>query len=143
MGRTNVIEVPLENLLNADKAFANLTQGSKRPVIQNNYKEESKTMSDIDISEYLGGTPQRSAVQQNNTFYVNMDKTTKALLAEQVKTNKLLGVLVQSVRENGLKIDELPQHIAELVAANNLPDSDLGIESLESDSDTIDDNLLP
>lgn len=143
MGRTNVIEVPLENLLNADKAFANLTQGSKRPVIQNNYKEESKTMSDIDISEYLGGTPQRSAVQQNNTFYVNMDKTTKALLAEQVKTNKLLGVLVQSVRENGLKIDELPQHIAELVAANNLPDSDLGIESLEGDSDTIDDDLLP
>lgn len=129
--------------MNADKAFDNITQGSKRPVIQNNYtKEEPKTMSDIDISEYLGGTPQRSAVQQNNTFYVNMDKTTKALLAEQVKTNKLLGVLVQSVRENGVKIDELPQHIAEVMTSNNLPDADLGIETLGG-SDDIDDTLLP
>ena len=136
---TQVIEVPLSDLLNADKAFNNITQGSKRPVIQNNYKtEEPKTMSDIDISEYLGGTPQR-AVQQNNTFYVNMDKTTKALLAEQVKTNKLLGVLVQSVRENGVKIDELPQHIAEVVTSTNLPDADLS----EEISTEIDDNLLP
>lgn len=95
-------------------------------------------MSDIDISDYLGGTPQR-AVQQNNTFYVNMDKTTKALLAEQVKTNKLLGILVQSVRENGVKIDELPQHIAELIAANDLPDADLS----EDVSTDIDDTLLP
>lgn len=134
------IQVNLSDLLNADKAFDNITQGSKRPVIQNNYtKEEHKTMSDIDISEYLGGTPQRSAVQQNNTFYVNMDKTTKALLAEQVKTNKLLGVLVQSVRENGVKIDELPQHIAEVVASTNLPDADLS----EDVSTDIDDNLLP
>ena len=78
------IQVNLTDLLNADKAFDNITQGSSRPVIQNNYtKEEPKTMSDIDISEYLGGTPQRSAVQQNNTFYVNMDKTSKAILAEQ------------------------------------------------------------
>lgn len=137
---TQVIEIPLEDLLNADKAFDNITQGSKRPVIQNNYiKEEPKTMSDIDISEYLGGTPQRSAVQQNNTFYVNMDKTTKALLAEQVKTNKLLGVLVQSVRENGVKIDELPQHIAEVIASTNLPDADLS-EDISTD---IDDTLLP
>ena len=137
---TQVIEIPLEDLLNADKAFNNITRGSKRPVIQNNYtKEEPKTMSDIDISEYLGGTPQRSAVQQNNTFYVNMDKTTKALLAEQVKTNKLLGVLVQSVRENGVKIDELPQHIAEVIASTNLPDADLS-EDISTD---IDDTLLP
>lgn len=137
-----VIEVNLTDLLNADKAFENLTQGSKRPVIQNNYtKEEPKTMSDIDISEYLGGTPQR-AVQQNNTFYVNMDKTTKALLAEQVKTNKLLGILVQSVRENGVKIDELPQHLAEVMTSTNLPDADLGIETLGG-SDDIDDTLLP
>lgn len=137
------IQVNLTDLLNADKAFDNITQGSKRPVIQNNYtKEEPKTMSDIDISEYLGGTPQRSAVQQNNTFYVNMDKTTKALLAEQVKTNKLLGVLVQSVRENGVKIDELPQHIAEVMTSTNLPDADLGIETLGG-SDDIDDTLLP
>ena len=136
---TRVIEVPLTDLLNADKAFNNITQGSKRPVIQNNYTQnESKTMSDIDISEYLGGTPQRS-VQQNNTFYVNMDKTTKALLAEQVKTNKLLGVLVQSVRENGVKIDELPQHIAEVMTSTNLPDADLS----EDISTEIDDNLLP
>lgn len=134
------IQVNLSDLLNADKAFDNITQGSKRPVIQNNYtKEEPKTMSDIDISEYLGGTPQRSAVQQNNTFYVNMDKTTKALLAEQVKTNKLLGVLVQSVRENGVKIDELPAHIAEVVASTNLPDADLS----EDVSTDIDDTLLP
>lgn len=137
------IQVNLTDLLNADKAFDNITQGSKCPVIQNNYKEEEpKTMSDIDISEYLGGTPQRSAVQQNNTFYVNMDKTTKALLAEQVKTNKLLGVLVQSVRENGVKIDELPAHIAEVMTSNNLPDADLGIETLGG-SDDIDDTLLP
>ena len=134
------IQVNLSDLLNANKAFDNITQGSKRPVIQNNYtKEEPKTMSDIDISEYLGGTPQRSAVQQNNTFYVNMDKTTKALLAEQVKTNKLLGVLVQSVRENGVKIDELPAHIAEVVASTNLPDADLS----EDVSTDIDDTLLP
>ena len=136
---TQVVQVPLTDLLNADKAFNNITQGSSRPVIQNNYKkEEPKTMSDIDISEYLGGTPQR-AVQQNNTFYVNMDKTSKAILAEQVKTNKLLGVLVQSVRENGVKIDELPQHIAELMASANLPDADL-TEDISTD---IDDTLLP
>lgn len=136
----SAIQVNLTDLLNADKAFDNITQGSSRPVIQNNYtKEESKTMSDIDVSEYLGGTPQRSAVQQNNTFYVNMDKTTKALLAEQVKTNKLLGILVQSVRENGVKIDELPQHITEVFTSNNLPDADLS----EDVSTNIDDTLLP
>lgn len=136
----SAIQVNLTDLLNADKAFDNITQGSSRPVIQNNYtKEESKTMSDIDVSEYLGGTPQRSAVQQNNTFYVNMDKTTKALLAEQVKTNKLLGILVQTVRENGVKIDELPQHITEVLTSNNLPDADLS----EDVSTDIDDTLLP
>ena len=136
---TQVIQVPLEDLINADKAFNNITQGSKRPVFQNNYtKEEPKTMSDIDVSDYLGGTPQR-AVQQNNTFYVNMDKTTKALLAEQVKTNKLLGILVQTVRENGVKIDELPQHITEVLTSNNLPDADLS-EDISTD---IDDTLLP
>ena len=136
------IQVNLSDLLNADKAFDNITQGSKRPVIQNNYtKEESKTMSDIDISEYLGGTPQR-AVQQNNTFYVNMDKTSKAILAEQVKTNKLLGILVQTVRENGVKIDELPQHIAEVVTMQNLPEGDLSNSGLDVNTD-IDDNLLP
>lgn len=139
---TQVVQIPLTDLLNADKAFNNITQGSSRPVIQNNYtKEKPKTMSDIDISEYLGGTPQR-AVQQNNTFYLNMDKTTKALLAEQVKTNKLLGILVQSVRENGVKIDELPQHLAEVITSTNLPDADLGIETLGG-SDDIDDTLLP
>jgi hypothetical protein len=137
------IQVNLTDLLNADKAFDNITQGSKRPVIQNNYtKEEPKTMSDIDISEYLGGTPQRSAVQQNNTFYVNMDKTSKAILAEQVKTNKLLGILVQTVRENGVKIDELPQHIAEVVTLQNLPEGDLSISGLDVNSD-IDDTILP
>ena len=134
------IQVNLTDILNADKAFDNITQGSKRPVIQNNYtKEEYKTMSDIDISEYLGGTPQRSAVQQNNTFYVNMDKTSKAILAEQVKTNKLLGILVQSVRENGVKIDELPSHIAEVMTSANLPDADLS----EDISTELDDTLLP
>lgn len=133
------IKVNLTDLLNADKAFENITQGSSRPVIQNNYtKEEPKTMSDIDISEYLGGTTQR-AVQQNNTFYVNMDKTSKAILAEQVKTNKLLGILVQSVRENGVKIDELPQHITEVLTSNNLPDADLS----EDISTELDDTLLP
>lgn len=82
-------------MLNADKAFKNLTQGSSLPVIQNNYREEeSKTMTDVDISEYIGGTPQKRPVQQNNTFYVNMDKTSKAILMEQQKTNKLLGLLV-------------------------------------------------
>ena len=142
---SSYVQVDLNDLLNADKAFKNLTQGSNRPVIQNKIKqEEHKTMSDIDISEYLGGTPQSSAVKQNNTFYVNMDKTTKALLAEQVKTNKLLGVLVQSVRENGVKIDELPQHIAEAVAANNLPDAEImnDAEYEAATSSQIDD-LLP
>ena len=141
------IQVNLTDLLNADKAFDNITQGSKRPVIQNNYtKEEPKTMSDIDISEYLGGTPQRSAVQQNNTFYVNMDKTTKALLAEQIKTNKLLGVLVQSVRDNGLKIEELPQTLAEMLAANNLPDAEIMNDAeyaAAQAADTSIDDLLP
>lgn len=137
---TNVVQVSLTDLLNADKAFSNITQGSKRPVIKNNYKpEEPKTMSDIDLSDYLGGTPQSSAVKQNNTFYVNMDKTSKALLAEQIKTNKLLGILVQSVRENGVKIDELPSHIAEVIASTNLPDADLS-EDISTD---IDDTLLP
>ena len=140
-------QVNLSDLLNADKVFANFTQGSKQPVIQNNYtKEEPKTMSDIDISDYLGGTPQRAVQQNNNTFYVNMDKTTKALLAEQIKTNKLLGILVQSVRENGVKIEELPQHIAELVAANNLPDAEIMNDAeynAVSSADTSIDDLLP
>ena len=137
---TQVVQVPLTDLLNADKAFNNITQGNSRPVIQNNYtKEEPKTMSDIDISEYLGGTPQRSAVQQNNTFYVNMDKTSKAILAEQVKTNKLLGILVQSVRENSVKLDELPSHIAEVMTSANLPDADLS----DDISTELDDTLLP
>lgn len=144
--QSNYVQVDLNDLMNAGKAFENLTQGSKRPVIQNKIKqEEPKTMSDIDISEYLGGTPQR-AVQQNNTFYVNMDKTSKAILAEQVKTNKLIGVLIQSVRENGVKIDELPQHIAEAVAANNLPDAeimnDAEYEAATATSASLDD-LLP
>lgn len=134
-------------MLNADKAFNNLTQGSTRPVIQNNYREEEpKTMSDIDISEYIGGTPQKRPVQQNNTFYVNMDKTSKAILMEQQKTNKILGLLVQSVRDNGLKIDELPQHIAEAVAANNLPDAEIMSEdeyATDTASNDIDENLLP
>jgi hypothetical protein len=143
----NTIKVNLSDLLNADKAFNNLTQGSTRPVIQNNYREEEpKTMSDIDISEYLGGTQQKRPVQQNNTFYVNMDKTSKAILMEQQKTNKILGLLVQSVRDNGLKIDELPQHIAEAVAANNLPDAEIMSEddyATATASNDIDENLLP
>ena len=145
--QSNYIQVDLNDILNANKAFDNLTNGYKKPVIQNKYtKEENITMNDIDISDYIGSTPQSSAMKQNNTFYVNMDKTTKALLTEQIKTNKLLGILVQSVRENGVKIDELPQHIAELVAANNLPDAEIMSDdeyaSLES-SASIDENLLP
>ena len=145
------IKVNLNDLLNADKAFANITEGYRKPVFENNYNiEEPKTMTDDDISMYLGGnsTQKRTVPQQsNNTFYVNMDKTTKALLAEQVKTNKLLGILVQSVRENGIKIDELPQHIAELVAATNLPDAEIMNEeeyaaSIEQ-SQEIDETLLP
>ena len=145
--QSNYIQVDLNDILNANKAFDNLTNGYKKPVIQNKYtKEENITMNDIDISDYIGSTPQSSAMKQNNTFYVNMDKTTKALLTEQIKTNKLLGILVQSVRENGVKIDELPQHIAELVASNNLPDAEIMSDdeyaSLES-SASIDENLLP
>ena len=142
------IKVNLNDLLNADKAFANITEGYRKPVFENNYNiEEPKTMTDDDISMYLGGssTQKRTVPQQsNNTFYVNMDKTTKALLAEQVKTNKLLGILVQSVRENGIKIDELPQHIAEAVAANNLPDAEImnDAEYEAATSSQIDD-LLP
>lgn len=148
----NTIQVNLDDLLNADKAFANLTVGYKKPVFKNNYKiEEPKTMTDDDISMYLGGgsqQQQRTVPQQsNNTFYVNMDKTTKALLAEQVKTNKLLGVLVQTVRSNGIKIDELPQHLAEIIASSNLPDAEImndeQYEQMQEESQGIDESLLP
>lgn len=140
--QTQVIQVPLEDLLNGDKAFRNLTQGSRRPAYENNKPttNESKTMSDIDISEYLGGSQRAVSQQSNNTFYVNMDKTTKALLAEQVKTNKLLGVLVQSVRDNGMKIDELPQHLAELLEAAKI-DTTIEADDIEESADL--DNLLP
>lgn len=144
----NAIQINLDDLENADRAFRNLTQGSKRPVIQNYYtNEEPKTMTDIDISDYLGGgTPQRAVQQNNNTFYVNMDKMTKALLAEQIKTNKLLGVLVQSVRDNGIKIEELPQTLAEMLAANNLPDAEIMNDAeyaAAQAADTSIDDLLP
>jgi hypothetical protein len=49
---------------------------------------------------------------------------------------------VQTVRENGVKIDELPQHIAEVVTMQNLPDGDLSNSGLDVNTD-IDDNLLP
>lgn len=139
-----VIEVPLENLLNYNKAFENLTQGYNRPVIQNNYNDNKNlTMSEVDISEYLGGTPKRSVQSQsNNTFYINMDKTSKAILVEQQKTNKLLGVLVQSIRENGIKIEELPQSIAEVLAASKIDPlvaDDETYEKMESTVDVDDD----
>lgn len=141
--QTQVIQVPLEDLLNGDKAFRNLTQGSRRPAYENNKPTTNvtnKTMSDIDISEYLGGSQRAVSQQSNNTFYVNMDKTTKALLAEQVKTNKLLGILVQSVRDNGVKITELPQHLAELLEAAKI-DTAIEADDIEESADI--DNLLP
>lgn len=145
MQPTQMIQVPLHDLLNGDKAFNNITEGYRKPVLQNNYKiEEEKTMSDIDISEYLGGTSKRP-VQQNNTFYVNMDKTSKAILVEQQKTNKLLGVLIQSVRENGIKIEEIPQHVVELMAADKI-DTELAVSDTydaTSQDVELDDSLLP
>ena len=104
-------------------------------------------MTDDDISMYLGGGSQKRTVPQqstNNTFYVNMDKTTKALLGEQVKTNKLLGILVQTIRE---KFDELPQHLGEIIASSNLPDSEImndeQYEQMQEESQGIDESLLP
>ena len=148
--QTQTIQIPLDQLLNADKAFSNLTQGSTTPVIQNNYTEsDNKTMSDNDISKYLGGGSSQRTVQPqgNATFYVNMDKTSKAILVEQQNTNKLLGLLIQSVRENGAKIDELPSHLSELMAAQNLPDAeimdDATYEQMQQNVSGIDDSLLP
>ena len=146
---TQVIQVPLEDLLNADKAFKNLTQGSRKPVYERTFTtEEPKTMTeDDDISMYLGGGSQKRTVPQqstNNTFYVNMGKTTKALLGEQVKTNKLLGILVQTIRE---KFDELPQHLGEIIASTNLPDAEImndeQYEQMQEQAQGIDENLLP
>lgn len=145
---TQVIQVPLNDLLNADKAFKNLTQGSRKPAYEQTFTtEEPKTMTDDDISMYLGGGSQKRTVPQqstNNTFYVNMDKTTKALLGEQVKTNKLLGILVQTIRE---KFDELPQHLGEIIASSNLPDSEImndeQYEQMQEEAQGIDDSLLP
>ena len=145
---TQVIQVPLNDLLNADKAFKNLTQGSRKPAYEQTFTtEEPKTMTDDDISMYLGGGSQKRTVPQqstNNTFYVNMDKTTKALLGEQVKTNKLLGILVQTIRE---KFDELPQHLGEIIASSNLPDAEImndeQYEQMQEEAQGIDDSLLP
>lgn len=146
---TQVIQVPLEDLLNADKAFKNLTQGSRKPVYERTFTtEEPKTMTeDVDISMYYGGGSQKRTVPQqstNNTFYVNMDKTTKALLSEQVKTNKLLGILVQTIRE---KFDELPQHLGEIIASSNLPDAEImndeQYEQMQDEAQGIDETLLP
>lgn len=143
-----MIQVPLVDLLNADKAFKNLTQGSRKPVYEQTFTtEETKTMTDDDISMYLGGGSQKRTVPQqstNNTFYVNMDKTTKALLGEQVKTNKLLGILVQTIRE---KFDELPQHLGEIIASSNLPDAEImndeQYEQMQEEAQGIDESLLP
>ena len=145
---TQVIQVPLHDLLNADKAFKNLTQGSRKPAYEQTFTtEEPKTMTDDDISMYLGGGSQKRTVPQqstNNTFYVNMDKTTKALLGEQVKTNKLLGILVQTIRE---KFDELPQHLGEIIASSNLPDAEImndeQYEQMQEEAQGIDESLLP
>lgn len=145
---TQVIQVPLNDLLNADKAFKNLTQGSRKPAYEQTFTtEEPKTMTDDDISMYLGGGSQKRTVPQqstNNAFYVNMDKTTKALLGEQVKTNKLLGILVQTIRE---KFDELPQHLGEIIASSNLPDAEImndeQYEQMQEEAQGIDDSLLP
>lgn len=149
--QTQTIQIPLDQLLNADKAFSNLTQGSITPVIQNNYTEsDNKTMSDNnDISKYLGGGSSQRTVQPqgNSTFYINMDKTSKAILVEQQNTNKLLGILIQSVRDNGMKLDELPNHLSELIAAQNLPDAeimdDTTYEQMQQNASGIDDSLLP
>jgi hypothetical protein len=106
-------------------------------------------MSDNDISKYLGGGSSQRTVQPqgNATFYVNMDKTSKAILVEQQNTNKLLGLLIQSVRENGTKIDELPGQLSELMAAQNLPDAeimdDATYEQMQQNVSGIDDSLLP
>ena len=143
-----MIHCPLNDLLNADKAFKNLTQGSRKPEYEQTFTtEEPKTMTDDDISMYLGGGSQKRTVPQqstNNAFYVNMDKTTKALLGEQVKTNKLLGILVQTIRE---KFDELPQHLGEIIASSNLPDAEImndeQYEQMQEEAQGIDDSLLP
>ena len=76
-----------------------------------------------------------------------MDKTSKAILVEQQKTNKLLGILIQSVRDNGIKIEELPASLAETMAAQNLPDAEImndeQYEQMQEDAQGIDESLLP
>ena len=98
-------------------------------------------MSDIDISEYLGNSGAAQRKPQNNTFYINMDKTTKGILIEQQKTNKLLGILIQTVRDNGIKIEELPQHLTEVIEAGKI-DNFVEAPSTYDELSDSDDSLL-
>lgn len=149
----NYIQVPLEDILNSDKAFKNITEGYNKPVYSNKNTLQEKTMSDIDISEYIGGGNQRkpaTAQTQNNTFFINMDKTQKAMLNEQVKTNKLLGVIYQALKENTEAVNTVPQTVVELIEASKIDPADVGSYSTsasgvsdEADDQQIDDSLIP
>lgn len=72
---------------------------------------KNKTMSKIDddISEYLGGTTVGDSF--DNTIFINMDKTNKAILANTTKLCKLLGVLIQVESKNGSRLDKMIEKI--------------------------------
>ena len=72
---------------------------------------KNKTMSKIDddISEYLGGTSVGDSF--DNTIFINMDKTNKAILANTTKLCKLLGVLIQVESKNASRLDKIIEKI--------------------------------
>ena len=72
---------------------------------------KNKTMSKIDddISEYLGGTTVGDSF--DNTIFINMDKTNKAILTNTTKLCKLLGVLIQVETKNGSRLDKIIEKI--------------------------------
>ena len=72
---------------------------------------KNKTMSKIDddISEYLGGTTVGDSF--DNTIFINMDKTNKAILANTTKLCKLLGVLIQVESKNSSRLDKIIEKI--------------------------------
>ena len=65
--------------------------------------------NDDDISEYLGGTTVGDSF--DNTIFINMDKTNKAILTNTTKLCKLLGVLIQVESKNGTRLDKIIEKI--------------------------------
>ena len=105
-----------QNVSGDDESYVEQTQQyyNQTPQIipnyNNNFKPESnKTMSkvdDTDISQYLGGSsPMGDSFDQ--TVFINMDKTNKAILTNTTKLCKLIGLLVQVESANGKKLEKI------------------------------------